>query len=111
MKILRQKYNLDEDDTEDDNLSTDEYRIPRWPEAEDYRNKLVFTIDHRNSVRRNDATFADLDDAVSEEQLEGNRLLVGIHIADVSSAIPAGSSIDTEANRGAAQCSKEAIVR
>jgi exoribonuclease R len=97
IKSLRQKYNLDEDDTEDDNLSNDKCRIPRWPEAEDYRNKLVFTIDHRNSVHRNDATFADLDDAVSEEQLEGNRLLVSIHIADVSSAIPAGSSIDTEA--------------
>jgi exoribonuclease R len=59
MKILRQKYNLDEDDTEHDNLSSDEYRIPRWPEVEDYRNKLVFTIDRHNSVRRNDATFAD----------------------------------------------------
>jgi ribonuclease R len=57
----------------------------------DLRRKFVFTCDP--------ATAKDFDDALSlETDRKGNRVL-GVHIADVSHYVPAGSAIDREAFR------------
>ncbi len=59
----------------------------------DLRGKCVITIDG--------ATAKDLDDAVSLERDEKGRLVLGVHIADVSNYVPMGSPLDLEAwNRG-----------
>lgn len=61
-------------------------------EREDLRDWCIFTIDGRDAK--------DLDDAVSLEKIEDGWLL-GVHIADVSHYVTAGSALDREAmNRG-----------
>ena len=70
-------------------------RIPTDPtEAQrqgrlDLRNRLVFTIDPDDAK--------DFDDAVSLEDLPNGNKLLGVHIADVSAYVPAGSALDREA--------------
>lgn len=55
----------------------------------DFRKKVVFTIDPVDA--------RDFDDALSIEKLENGNFEVGIHIADVSNYVPAGSELDKEA--------------
>ncbi len=55
----------------------------------DLRRKITFTIDPKDAK--------DFDDAVSLEPLKGGRLLLGVHIADVSAFVKAGSALDREA--------------
>jgi ribonuclease R len=55
----------------------------------DYRSKAVFTIDPDDAK--------DFDDALSIEDMGGGSVKVGIHIADVSSYVKAGTAIDREA--------------
>ncbi len=57
----------------------------------DYRKKVVFTIDPVDAK--------DFDDALSIEKLENGNYEVGIHIADVSNYVPAGTNLDKEALR------------
>jgi ribonuclease R len=57
----------------------------------DYRPKSVFTIDPDDAK--------DFDDALSYELLDAGDVRIGIHIADVSSYVRAGSAIDREAQR------------
>ncbi|MEO6568540.1 MAG: RNB domain-containing ribonuclease, partial [Opitutaceae bacterium] len=57
----------------------------------DYREKAVFTIDPDDAK--------DFDDALSYEVLEGGEVRIGIHIADVSSYVKAGTALDREAQR------------
>lgn len=57
----------------------------------DYRDKAVFTIDPDDAK--------DFDDALSIEELGGGSIRVGIHIADVSSYVRAGTALDLEAQR------------
>ncbi len=56
---------------------------------EDLRQRIIVTIDG--------ADAKDLDDAVSLENLGGNRWLLGVHIADVCHYVSEGSALDTEA--------------
>ena len=56
---------------------------------EDLRERLTITIDGE--------TARDFDDAVSLEELPGGRLLLGVHIADVSYYVREGTALDEEA--------------
>ncbi|MEA2208841.1 MAG: ribonuclease, partial [Solirubrobacteraceae bacterium] len=53
----------------------------------------TFTIDP--------ASARDFDDAISAQQLDGERVRVWVHIADVSAYVPEGSPVDEEARRRA----------
>jgi ribonuclease R len=57
----------------------------------DYRHEAVFTIDPDDAK--------DFDDALSYEELPGGDIRVGIHIADVSTYVRAGTALDREAQR------------
>ncbi|MFW6209903.1 MAG: ribonuclease R [Patescibacteria group bacterium] len=59
------------------------------PKRRDLREVLTFTIDL--------ADAKDFDDALSLRSLEGGRVEVGIHIADVSHYVTEGDAIDLEA--------------
>ncbi len=69
------------------NLEIDEEEIAR---RLDFRSKNVFTIDPVDAK--------DFDDALSIEKLENGNFKVGVHIADVSHYVKAGTSIDKEAS-------------
>jgi len=56
---------------------------------EDLRERMTITIDGE--------TARDFDDAVSLEELPNGRLLLGVHIADVSYYVREGSALDEEA--------------
>ena len=56
---------------------------------EDLRESLTITIDGE--------TARDFDDAVSLEELRSGRLLLGVHIADVSYYVREGTALDEEA--------------
>ena len=60
-----------------------------WPDRTDLRDLPTITIDPRDA--------RDFDDAVSLETLDGDRLRLGVHIADVSAYVQPGSLIDQSA--------------
>jgi ribonuclease R len=62
---------------------------PVGSRREDLRERLIFTIDP--------ATAKDFDDAISLEQDEQGRHVLGVHIADVSHYVTEQSPIDAEA--------------
>ncbi len=67
---------------------------PGVPETElagraDLRNLVLFTVDPDDA--------RDFDDAVSIERKKNGETVLGVHIADVSHYVPAGSALDREA--------------
>jgi len=82
--LFNEKTNLE---AEKINLEIDESEIGR---RIDFRSKNVFTIDPVDAK--------DFDDALSIEKLENGNYKVGVHIADVSHYVKAGTSIDKEAS-------------
>jgi exoribonuclease-2 len=68
-------------------LSSDSAQLSR--SRLDLRTIAVFSID--------DETTTDIDDAFSVERLDGGAARVGIHITDLSIAIPPESALDAEA--------------
>jgi ribonuclease R len=65
-------------------ISTNEIQQRR-----DLRDQVVFTIDPETAM--------DFDDAVSLEELDSNHWRLGVHIADVSHYVQAGTGLDREA--------------
>ncbi len=71
--------------------------IPDHVRAADRKGRLdcraifTFTIDPDDAK--------DFDDALSIEELDGDRYRIGIHIADVSAYVKPGSALDTEAQK------------
>ena len=59
----------------------------------DLRELPTFTIDP--------PTARDFDDAISAERMDGGRIRVWVHIADVAAHVPPGSAVDREALRRA----------
>jgi len=57
-----------------------------WPDRTDVRGVCTFTIDPDDAK--------DFDDAISLEKLPGGAIRLGVHIADVSHFVPAGSLLD-----------------
>lgn len=65
---------------------------PFYPKGrEDFRDKLVFTIDG--------ATAKDFDDALHFEKIGNDRYEVGVHIADVAHFVPPESPLDQWASQ------------
>jgi len=88
--ILEEKYEVQKSFSKEamEQAGQVDYKVKH--KTEDYRQKLVFTIDEPKSK--------SLDDALSVEQINDGYLF-GIHISDVSSQIPQDSPIDKEARR------------
>ncbi len=63
--------------------------LAREPDRRDIRGRYTFTIDPVDA--------RDFDDAISIEHTEDGRVLLGVHIADVSHYVPWDSAIDNEA--------------
>ena len=57
----------------------------------DFRKHFVFTVDP--------VTARDYDDAISLERVRGGKWRLGVHIADVSHFVQAGSALDREARK------------
>ncbi|MDD3392906.1 MAG: ribonuclease R [Bacilli bacterium] len=87
------KYNLNE--TFSDEVMKEVNNLPISVSKEemvgrtDLRSKTIFTIDGKDTK--------DIDDAVSIEVLKNGNYQLGVHIADVSYYVKAGSMIDNEA--------------
>ncbi len=66
---------------------------PLLPKRKDYRDKLICSIDPPGCV--------DIDDALHAKQLPNGNWEVGVHIADVTHFVKAGTALDAEgASRG-----------
>ena len=63
--------------------------LSREPDRRDVRERYTFTIDPIDA--------RDFDDAISIGHTEDGRVLLGVHIADVSHYVPWDSAIDNEA--------------
>jgi ribonuclease R len=64
-------------------------RLRRPGERENITDKVIITIDPPDAK--------DFDDAISLERDDKSRWVLGVHIADVSHFVPAGTPLDTEA--------------
>jgi ribonuclease R len=77
--------------------AVDQFNADRaWPERLDLSDQVICTIDPDDAK--------DYDDAISLRQLSGGQWELGVHIADVSAFVPAGSPLDNEAKERGNSC-------
>lgn len=70
------------------NFVLTDYSQDLTPNRIDFTKKNIYSIDPKNCI--------DIDDALHFEQIDDNLAEIGIHIADVSSFIPANSDLNLE---------------
>lgn len=87
---LLKENNVTEFPTELTRLTEEDFCIPFYDYREDFRDKLIFTIDSAHTK--------DIDDAISLEILQDGYLL-GVHIADVSEYVSPDTQLDVEAQK------------
>ncbi|WP_374709341.1 ribonuclease R [Desmospora profundinema] len=92
LSVIR-KYQLPEAFPED--VLAEAERVPDTISEEEIRGRQ--DLRNRRMVTIDGADAKDLDDAVSVERLENGNIRLGVHIADVSHYVKAGSALDREA--------------
>ncbi len=92
-KAILYKYNLDPQfpsavEKQTENIP-EQVRPQEMEGRKDCRDLFTFTIDPDDAK--------DFDDALSLEELDGGKIRIGVHIADVSAYVKPGSPLDVEA--------------
>ena len=93
--ILSYVYEYGFDPTYSDDVMAEVEKIPSEVSEEemlsrtDLRDKMIFTIDGKDTK--------DIDDAISIEKIDNDKYILGIHIADVSHYVKKGSYLDDDA--------------
>lgn len=93
--ILSYVYEYGFDPTHSDDVMAEVEKIPSEVSEEemlsrtDLRDKMIFTIDGKDTK--------DIDDAISIEKIDNDKYILGVHIADVSHYVKRGSYLDDDA--------------
>lgn len=93
--ILSYVYEYGFDPTYSDDVMAEVEKIPSEVSEEemlsrtDLRDKMIFTIDGKDTK--------DIDDAISIEKIDNDKYILGVHIADVSHYVRKGSYLDDDA--------------
>lgn len=93
--ILSYVYEYGFDPTYSDDVMAEVEKIPSEVSKEemlsrtDLRDKMIFTIDGKDTK--------DIDDAISIEKIDNDKYILGVHIADVSHYVKRGSYLDDDA--------------
>ena len=93
--ILSYVYEYGFDPTYSDDVMAEVEKIPSEVSEEemlsrtDLRDKMIFTIDGKDTK--------DIDDAISIEKIDNDKYILGVHIADVSHYVKRGSYLDDDA--------------
>lgn len=93
--ILSYVYEYGFDPTYSDDVMAEVEKIPSEVSEEemlsrtDLRDKIIFTIDGKDTK--------DIDDAISIEKIDNDKYILGVHIADVSHYVKRGSYLDDDA--------------
>ena len=93
--ILSYVYEYGFDPTYSDDVMAEVEKIPSEVSEEemlsrtDLRDKIIFTIDGKDTK--------DIDDAISIEKIDNDKYILGVHIADVSHYVKKGSYLDDDA--------------
>ena len=93
--ILSYVYEYGFDPTYSDDVMAEVEKMPSEVSEEemlsrtDLRDKMIFTIDGKDTK--------DIDDAISIEKIDNDKYILGVHIADVSHYVKKGSYLDDDA--------------